>query len=152
MILSSTKLPTKFRCDLTTGHGAIGVEFAGTNVTSTTRPLHRKTFKEAVDVSSTYVRDNLDLQWSEGFFRGFFTLEVTPQTLNAIYYSMKDVSEYFTPVNQALPVDSVQIKGFRNLDGFAIANFVVNIGENRLARPVAGGKVFSGALKSQVID
>lgn len=119
--------------DPTTGQGAIGVEFAGTGVTSTTGPFDQETFEEAVNTSSIYVRDNIDLQWSEGFFRGFFTLEVSPKTLNATYYSMRDVT-------------------FRNSDGFAIASFIVNAGENRLGRPVAGGKVLSGALKSQVVN
>lgn len=40
----------------------------------------------------------------------------------------------------------------RNLDGFAIASFIVNAGENRLSRPVAGGNVLGGALKSQVVN
>jgi len=43
-------------------------------------------------------------------------------------------------------------EAFRNSDGFAIASFIVNAGENRLGRPVAGGKVLSGALKSQVVN
>ncbi|KXN90604.1 Alkaline phosphatase D [Leucoagaricus sp. SymC.cos] len=119
--------------DPATGRGAIGVEFAGTGVTSTTGPFDRGDFNDAVNFSSIYVRDNIDLQWSEGFFRGFFTLEITPKTLNATYYSMRNVT-------------------FRNSDGFAIATFIVNAGENRLSRPVAGGKVLSGALKSQVVN
>jgi len=115
-----------------TGEGAIGVEFAGTGVTSSTGPFNTGDFNNAVNVSSIYVRDNIDLQWSEGFFRGFFTLEITPKTLNATYWSMRDVT-------------------FRNLDGFPIASFIVNAGQNRLSRPVAGGHVASGALKSQVV-
>ncbi|KAJ3574353.1 hypothetical protein NP233_g1821 [Leucocoprinus birnbaumii] len=115
-----------------TGRGAIGVEFAGTGVTSTTAPFSTETFDQATNTSAVFVRDNIDLQWSEGFFRGFFTLEVSPKTLHATYYSMRNVT-------------------FRNLDGFAVASFIVNAGENRLSRPVAGGKVLSGALKSQVV-
>lgn len=82
------------RYDPATGRGAIGVEFAGTGVTSTTSPFDGNDFRAAVNFSSIFVRDNIDLQWSEGFFRGFFTLEVSPKTLNATYHSMRDVSKY----------------------------------------------------------
>jgi hypothetical protein len=63
-------------------------------VTSTTGPFDQETFEGAVNTSSIYVRNNIDLQWSEGFFRGFFTLEVSPKTLNATYYSMRNVSKH----------------------------------------------------------
>jgi len=119
--------------DPVTGRGAIGVEFAGTGVTSTIAPFDGITFDAASNLSSMFVRDNIDLQWSEGFFRGFFTLEISPEAINATYYSMRDVT-------------------FRNLDGFAVASFLVKAGDNRLSRPVAGGKVLSGALKSQVVN
>lgn len=114
-----------------TGRGAIGVEFAGTGVTSSAGPFNTGNFSQAVGFSQEFVRKNLDLQWSEGFYRGFFALTVDSKVLNATYYSMKDVT-------------------FRNLDGFASANFTVKAGENRLSRPVANGQVLSGALKSQV--
>jgi len=121
------------RYNPTTGEGAIGVEFAGTGVTSAPGFFSQTNFGQTVNVSSIFVRDNIDLQWSEGFFRGFFTLSLTPKSLNATYYSMRNVT-------------------FRNPDGFAIASFLVNAGGNRLARPVAGGHVLSGALKSQVVN
>ncbi|KAF9447384.1 hypothetical protein P691DRAFT_731563 [Macrolepiota fuliginosa MF-IS2] len=112
---------------------AIGVEFAGTGTTSTPDFFSQTDFNQAVNTSSIFVKDNVDLQWSEGFFRGFFTLSLTPTSLNATYYSMRNVT-------------------FRNSDGFAIASFLVNAGDNHLARPVAGGHVLSGALKSQVVN
>jgi len=46
----------------------------------------------------------------------------------------------------------LRLEAFRNSDGFAIASFIVNAHENHLARPVAGGNVLSGALKSQVVN
>jgi len=67
--------------------------------------------------------------FSEGSYRGFFTLTISPKTLTATYYAMDNVSN-------------------PNLDGFASAKFVVNVGENKLSRPVAGGKVNAGVLKS----
>jgi alkaline phosphatase D len=54
-------------------------------------------------------KGNEDLQWSEGSFRGFFTLTIDPNTLNATYYAMRNVSN-------------------PNLDGFASAHFVVEKG------------------------
>jgi len=35
-----------------------------------------------------------------------------------------------------------------NLDGFASAQFIVEKGANKLSRPVAGGSVKAGVLKS----
>ena len=37
-----------------------------------------------------------------------------------------------------------------NLDAFASATFVVQKGANKLQRPVAGGKVLAGVLRSTV--
>ncbi|KAJ8093351.1 hypothetical protein PM082_020208 [Marasmius tenuissimus] len=117
------------RYDPITGEGAIGVEFAGTAVTSGS-PFGSRTPADA-DVMSADLVDsdaNLNLQWSEGFYRGFFTLTIDQQTLNATYYAIRNVS-------------------FPNLDAFVSAEFVVEAGANKLTRPVAGGVVNAGALK-----
>ena len=100
---------------------------------------------------------NTDLQWSEGSYRGFFTLEVTPSTVTATYYAMQNVSEY--PVllmiclrrsrMHADRLHGTMCIGTPNLGGFASATFIVHAGQNKLARPVAGGKVLAGALKVQ---
>ncbi|KAJ3857001.1 PhoD-like phosphatase-domain-containing protein [Lentinula lateritia] len=114
--------------DPLTGRGAIGVEFAGTAVTSGSS-FGTNILPAAADVKSQqYVAANLDLQWSEGSYRGFFTLAIGPEVLNATYYAMKNIT-------------------FANLDGFASANFVVKAGENKISRPVAGGSTLAGALK-----
>ncbi|EIW60085.1 uncharacterized protein TRAVEDRAFT_35844 [Trametes versicolor FP-101664 SS1] len=84
----------------------------------------------ANDISRNYVRDNVDLQWSEGSYRGFFTLTLNTTTATATYYAMRNVSS-------------------ANLDAFASATFVVKSGENRLSRPVASGRVNAGVLKVQ---
>ncbi|TFK38210.1 PhoD-like phosphatase-domain-containing protein [Crucibulum laeve] len=113
------------------GVGAIGVEFAGTAVTSSSS-FGAGILPDAADaMSRTLVDVNEDLQWSEGSFRGFFTLTIDTHTLNATYYAMQNTS-------------------FANLDGFASAKFVVEAGQNKLSRPVAGGSVGAGVLKSQV--
>uniref|UniRef100_A0A8H8CP52 Alkaline phosphatase D n=1 Tax=Psilocybe cubensis TaxID=181762 RepID=A0A8H8CP52_PSICU len=115
----------------TTGAGAIGVEFAGTAVTSGSAFGSGITPEKADVISRTLVDVNADLQWSEGSYRGFFTLSIDSDHLNATYYAMRNVS-------------------FANLDGFASAQFTVKAGQNRLSRPVAGGSVNAGVLKSQL--
>ncbi|KAI0372864.1 hypothetical protein BV20DRAFT_963278 [Pilatotrama ljubarskyi] len=113
-----------------TGHGAIGVEFAGTAVTSSSAFGAGIQPAAADRISQQYVKINDDLQWSEGSYRGFFTLTLNTTTATATYYAMRNISN-------------------PNLDGFASATFVVKAGENRLSRPVAGGSVAAGVLKVQ---
>ncbi|KDR81547.1 hypothetical protein GALMADRAFT_239562 [Galerina marginata CBS 339.88] len=115
-----------------TGAGAIGVEFAGTAVTSGSSFGSGITPEKADVISQSLVSVNPDLQWSEGSYRGFFTLTIDSEHLNATYYGMRNVS-------------------FANLDGFATAQFVVKSGQNKLSRPVAGGQVNAGVLQSQVL-
>ncbi|KAJ8516452.1 hypothetical protein ONZ45_g6227 [Pleurotus djamor] len=110
-----------------TGAGAIGVEFAGTAVTSESAfGSINQTSADAL--SKSLVDINPDLQWSEGFFRGFFTLTLDTKTATATYFAMRNISN-------------------PNLDGFASATFVVESGANKLKRPVGGGKVKAGALR-----
>ncbi|CAA7271763.1 unnamed protein product [Cyclocybe aegerita] len=113
-----------------TGAGAIGVEFAGTAVTSGSAFGSGIAPAAANQISRVLVGANADLQWSEGSYRGFFTLTIDLQHINATYYAMRNNT-------------------FTNLDGFASAHFVVKAGENRLSRPVGGGSVNAGVLKSQ---
>ncbi|PPR03538.1 hypothetical protein CVT24_007024 [Panaeolus cyanescens] len=113
-----------------TGEGAIGVEFAGTAVTSGSAFGSGITPAKADIQSTTLVQVNADLQWSEGSYRGFFTLSIDPNQVNATYYAMRNIT-------------------FANLDGFASAQFNVKKEANKLTRPVAGGSVLAGVLKSQ---
>lgn len=129
-----------YRYNFTTGEGALGVEFAGTAVTSGSS-FGSNISPEAADVKSTqYVsaKSNEDLQWSEGSYRGFFTLTIDPNTMIGTYYAMRNVSKYrrhfssrhSTFDSGALNVgsDHVCAIGFANLDGFASANFTVRAG------------------------
>ncbi|KAF8902073.1 PhoD-like protein [Gymnopilus junonius] len=118
--------------DPITGDGAIGVEFAGTAVTSGSAFGSGITPQAADVISRTLTAVNADLQWSEGSYRGFFTLTIDTEHLNATYYAMRNVS-------------------FANLDGFASAQFTVKSGQNKLSRPVAGGQVNAGVLKTQMV-
>ncbi|KAI0332126.1 hypothetical protein GY45DRAFT_1247315 [Cubamyces sp. BRFM 1775] len=116
--------------DPITGKGAIGVEFAGTAVTSSSAFGAGIQPVAADKISQVYVQINEDLQWSEGSYRGFFTLTLNTTTATATYYAMRNISN-------------------PNLDAFASATFVVEAGANKLARPVAGGSVQAGVLKVQ---
>ncbi|KAG6876522.1 hypothetical protein C0992_012585 [Termitomyces sp. T32_za158] len=121
-----------------TGDGAFGVEFGGTAVTSASSFGTDISPTSADVISRLFVTDNAELQWSEGSFRGFFTITVDPHTLNATFYGMNDICKYIPPYNQANA----------NLDHLEIANFVVKAGENKLSRPVAGGAVTAGIIKA----
>ncbi|KAL0071528.1 hypothetical protein AAF712_001385 [Marasmius tenuissimus] len=125
------------RYDPVTGEGAIGVEFAGTAVTSGSSFPSVRQPQDADAISRVFVDTdtNLNLQWSEGFYRGFFTLTIDPHSLNATYYAMRNIS---TP----------------NLDAFVSARFIVEAGANKLKRPVGGGaeSVKAGALKVNGTD
>ncbi|KAK7043607.1 hypothetical protein VNI00_008218 [Paramarasmius palmivorus] len=114
-----------------TGEGAIGVEFGGTAVTS--EGWGTSMSPGAADAISQKLVDsntNLNLQWSEGHYRGFFTISVNSRHVNATFYAMK---------NHTIP----------NAENFVIAQFIVEAGANKLSRPVAGGasNIKGGALK-----
>ncbi|KAI1780031.1 PhoD-like phosphatase-domain-containing protein [Hypoxylon cercidicola] len=111
--------------DRETGEGAIGVEFAGTAVSSTgfSGPI-----APARGEASNRVGNNTVLQWQDGYYRGYFLLTVTPDALEARYYGSPSVAS-------------------RNSWDLPLANFTVVAGENRLARPVAGGSVEAGFLR-----
>ena len=77
-----------------TGKGALGVEFAGTAVTSGSA-FGSGILPEAADEISAQLvvaGGNDDLQWSEGSYRGFFTVTMTPTELNATYWAMRNIS------------------------------------------------------------
>ncbi|KAF7525336.1 hypothetical protein G7054_g11123 [Neopestalotiopsis clavispora] len=108
-----------------TGDGAIGVEFAGTAISSRGQsgPI-----AAARQESRNRVGNNTVLQWQEGYYRGYFLLKVKPDVLEAQFYGSPSVAS-------------------RNGWDLPLANFTVHAGANRLARPVAGGYVEAGALR-----
>ncbi|KAH7074144.1 PhoD-like phosphatase-domain-containing protein [Paraphoma chrysanthemicola] len=113
--------------DQVTGAGAIGVEFAGTAVSSTGYGSGRSIANSSAR-SAGLVRDNRELQWAEGYYRGYYELHISPDELNARYYGSPSVAT-------------------RNPFEVSLANFTVKSGENHLQRNVAGGRVESGALQ-----
>ncbi|MCJ1270167.1 hypothetical protein MMC22_010063 [Lobaria immixta] len=109
--------------DTSTGKGSVGVEFAGTAVSSPSPYGQNITIEKANNASSYLVRDNRELQWSELYYRGYFELHISQHSVNASYFGMP------TLVN-------------RNPDEISLANFTVLSGANALYRnPVPGGGV-----------
>lgn len=110
----------------TTGEGAIGVEFAVTAVSSSG-------FSGNIATTNTQaqklVRDNSELMWNEGYFRGYMALYLNANEARAEYYGSPTVR-------------------VRNGYDISLANFTVKAGANHLSRPIAGGKVTTGYLKN----
>jgi alkaline phosphatase D len=74
--------------DSATGEGAIGVEFAGTAVSSggVSGPI-----LEARDAARERVEQNQVLQWQEGYYRGYFLLSIRREKVTARYYGKSDL-------------------------------------------------------------
>ncbi|KAK5073211.1 hypothetical protein LTR64_000378 [Lithohypha guttulata] len=111
--------------DPATGAGSIGVEFAGTAVSSSGPGGNLTT---NIRGSRRIVGDNQELQWQEGYYRGYFELHIDAQKVEAQFFGSPSVAT-------------------RNPYEVPLANFTVYAGDNHLARPVAGGRVASGALQ-----
>ena len=96
-LISSSSVPNDTTTyDSTTGKGAIGVEFAGTAVSSPS-PFGAGIAPGPADVlSQDLIGLNPDLQWSEGSFRGFFTLAVSVNQATATYYAMRNLSTLYS--------------------------------------------------------
>ncbi|KAJ4268834.1 hypothetical protein NW762_002904 [Fusarium torreyae] len=112
--------------DNKTGTGSIGVEFAGTAVSSggVDGPIEPTAGKAA----RARVQKNPELQWQEGYYRGYFILDINAKQVSSRFYGSPSVTT-------------------RNPWDLPLANFTVVSGENHLQRPVAGGHAESGALR-----
>ncbi|KAI9151367.1 Alkaline phosphatase D [Paramyrothecium foliicola] len=112
--------------DSESGSGAMGVEFAGTAVSSTGQrgPIE----PTAGNYARNMLRRNEEMMWQEGYYRGYFILGLTPEKATAQFYGSPSVAT-------------------RNPWDLPLANFTVVAGENRLQRPVGGGVAESGALR-----
>jgi alkaline phosphatase D len=116
------------RYNSTSGNNSIGVEFAGSAVSSPCPYGQNISLAAANNASHWLVHANEELQWQDIYYRGYFELHINYEEVTANYFGMPTI------IN-------------RNPDEISLANFTVKSGANKLQRPVAGGIVESGALK-----
>lgn len=120
--------------DPATGEGSIGVEFAGTAVSSPSSYGANLTQEKYTESAKRLVSINRNLQWAEGAHRGYFEIEFTKTDCNAKFYGY---------VNSTNP----------NSEELLIAQFNVQKGANKLTRPVNYGvHPSSGSLQAQAVD
>ena len=115
--------------DPNTGVGAIGVEFAGSAVSSPCPYGQNVTMNTANNFSTWLVQHNQELQWQDVYFRGSFELDISYKQATARFFGIPSVV-------QRLPYE------------ISLGNFTIKWGDNHLQRPVGGGVVESGALKN----
>ncbi|KAI1337578.1 phosphodiesterase/alkaline phosphatase D precursor [Xylariaceae sp. FL0016] len=117
--------------DPSTGAGAIGVEFAGSAISSPSSGGENISLSDATLAATALTGANAELQWQDLYYRGYYELSITHEKVSAAYFG-------------------VPIKVHQGLE-LPLANFTVLAGENRLHRvngsdavaAVAGG----GSLK-----
>ncbi|KAL8974643.1 MAG: hypothetical protein Q9197_001131 [Variospora fuerteventurae] len=116
--------------DPSTGEGSIGVEFAGSAVSSPSPGGQNISLAASNIASGALVADNRELQWQELYYRGYLELHISQDSVNASYFGLPTVAD-------------------RNPNEISIANFTVLNGGNALYRnPVPGGGVVeNGVLK-----
>lgn len=70
--------------DNVSGNGAVGVEFAGTAVSSTGQrgPIE----PNAGNYARNMLRRNEEMMWQEGYYRGYFILGLTPERVTAQFF------------------------------------------------------------------
>ncbi|KAL8369720.1 hypothetical protein RB595_000178 [Gaeumannomyces hyphopodioides] len=119
-----------------TGDGALGVEFAGTAVSSPSSSVGQNGTLDAANATAVALESsNGVLQWQESYFRGYFYLQVSFNEVKASFFG--------TPV--IATANGLEIP---------LANFTVRSGENKLQKDghhsktvVRGGVVEAGSPK-----
>ncbi|KAI1869532.1 hypothetical protein JX265_006622 [Neoarthrinium moseri] len=123
--------------DEKTGAGAVGVEFAGSAVSSPCPFGQNITIDKANSASQWLTGANRELQWQDLYYRGYYELTIGYDSLNASYFGIPT-----TRVKQGHEI--------------SLANFTVLAGENHLHRQsssAAASNAESGSLKNgQVIQ
>ena len=116
--------------DQASGNGSIGVEFAGSAVSSPSPAGQNISIARANNASMYLTKDNRELQWSELYYRGYYELTVSASEAKAQYFGMPTIAN-------------------ANPNEISLANFTVRSGENKLAREptVGGGVVANGYLR-----
>ena len=122
--------------DSLSGSGAIGVEFAGTAVSSPSPAGANVSIDVANFGSKWLVEANTELQWSETYYRGYFELEINKEQVVAKFFGMPNIT-------------------YSNAEEVSLANFTVKSGENKLSREdggVGGGVVSNGWVRGGKIE
>ncbi|TGJ84803.1 hypothetical protein E0Z10_g3963 [Xylaria hypoxylon] len=115
-----------------TGDGSLGVEFAGSAVSSPSPAGQNVTLQAAQLGSEIFVATNAELQWQDFYYRGYYELSISHERVNAAYFGV--------------PTTTV-----RSGAEISLANFTVLAGANKLHREhgaaALGGVVEAGSLK-----
>ncbi|KAI9892029.1 MAG: hypothetical protein M1814_002224 [Vezdaea aestivalis] len=116
--------------DPVSGNGSIGVEFAGSAVSSPCPFGANITLAAANRNSTLLVNNNRELQWQDLYYRGYFELTLTYDVANASFFG----------------IPNTRVKNGQEI---LLAQFQVKTRENKLARnpSVGGGTAESGFLK-----
>ncbi|KAF2966574.1 hypothetical protein GQX73_g7033 [Xylaria multiplex] len=118
--------------DPSTGEGSIGVEFAGTAVSSPSPAGQNVTLETAQLGSALFIANNAELQWQDFYYRGYFELSISHDKVDAAYFGV--------------PTTTV-----RSGAEIPLANFTVLAGANKLYREngaaALGGVVEAGSLR-----
>lgn len=119
--------------DPNTGSGSVGVEFAGSAVSSPC-PAGQNISLAAANAGSAWLTAaNRELQWQDLFYRGYYELSIDYDAVNASFFGIPT-----TRIKQGYEI--------------SLANFTVLAGENKLHRlngsAAVGGVSESGSLKN----
>ncbi|KAK1967333.1 PhoD-like phosphatase [Colletotrichum sublineola] len=120
--------------DQATGAGSVGVEFAGSAVSSPCSIGQNTSLAAATAASAWLTAANRELQWQDLYYRGYYELSIGYDAVNASFFGI--------PTTRVMQGHEI-----------SLANFTVLAGENRLHRwdggsVVAGGVAESGSLKN----
>ncbi|KAK7977758.1 hypothetical protein PG988_005248 [Apiospora saccharicola] len=119
--------------DAATGAGSIGVEFAGSAVSSPC-PFGQNISMAAAGVASAWLTGaNPELQWQDLYYRGYYELSIDYASINASFFGV--------------PTNRIR-QGYE----VSLANFTVLNGENALHRSSAGSGAAAAAALGGVVE
>ncbi len=118
--------------DPDSGAGSVGVEFAGSAVSSPCPAGQNITLANANIGSAWLTAANRELQWQDLYYRGYYEISIGYDAINASFFGLPSLAT-------------------RNGYEISLANFSIKAGANKLDRGssnvVAGGIAESGSLK-----
>lgn len=120
--------------DSATGSGSMGVEFAGSAVSSPSPAGQNITIDAAMAYSEWLTAANAELQWQDLYYRGYYELYISHEKVDASFFGIPTTT-------------------LRNGYEIPLANFTVFAGENKLHRTdgsPAVGTVEAGSIKGGI--